>query len=244
MPAPKKPTNAPLHTTGRLSTRMSAADKTRLTERLAPFTADSKFLKSPPENLEVELGIGNGLALLQRAHQQPAMHFLGCELYLNGLRTLAHNWHQNPATNLHVTNADARDVLASLKPASVSRLLVLFPDPWPKSKHHKRRLLQPEFLTAAARVLKPEGEFWLVTDWPDYALQTLSALHTHKAFTPAQTGEAAARCKVKPGSQPTSVNILGPHHLATAPSWWVETKYQQKAHAAGRLPWFIQAFKA
>jgi len=244
MPAPKKPVTTPLHTTGRLSTRMSAADKSRLQERLAPFTADAKFLKSPPENLEVELGIGNGLAMLERAHAQPHMHFLGCELYLNGLRTLAHNWHASPATNLHVTNLDAREVLAGLKPASVSRLLVLFPDPWPKSRHHKRRLFQPEFLTAAARVLKPEGELWLVTDWPDYALMGLANLTAHKSFTLAQTGEAAARCKVKPGSQATGATTMGPHHLTTAPAWWVETKYQQKARAAHRLPWFVQAFRA
>ncbi|NBV54353.1 MAG: hypothetical protein EBR79_01410, partial [Proteobacteria bacterium] len=123
--------------------------------------------------------------------------------------------------------------------------LMLFPDPWPKSKHHKRRLLQPELLQLIAQALRPQGEFWLVTDWPDYAFHTIALLQSAPQFTFPQTALAAAACKVKANAA-SPINhqqTLGPHHLATPPTWWIPTKYQQKAAKVGRLPWFINALK-
>lgn len=227
----------PLHTTGRLATRMNAAERAALQSRLAPYTPTAQWLTNPPQNLEVELGIGNGLALLERARANPACQFLGCELYLNGLRTLVGALEKQPQPNVHVYNGDARTLLQTLPEASVSRLLVLFPDPWPKSSHHKRRLIQPEFLTAAARALKKGGELWVVTDWPSYAYHTIGHVFQHKSFQLAQTGTAAANCKPSARLE----EQLGPHHLMQPPAWWQPTKYQQKAGVAGRNTWYINA---
>lgn len=247
-----------LHTTGRVATRMSDEERAELQQRLAPFTPTADYLKNPPSPLEVELGIGNGLALLARAVENPNWHFLGCELYLNGLRTLLNHLEKSPDSprvkghGLRVTNLDARPLLESLKPGSIHRLGVYFPDPWPKAKHHKRRLIQQDFLTLAAKAMAPGAELWVVTDWPDYAFHTMSQLYTHPHFTLNQSEEAAPRCKTRPDTPPEAEDeesltsrpspiALGPHHLSTPPEWWVPTKYQQKAEQLGRKPWFILA---
>jgi len=192
-----------------------------------------------PKLVELELGIGNGEAMAERAKAEPGRYFIGSDVYLNGLAQAARFAQGLP--NVALTNADARDLLASLPPGSVQRVAVPHPDPWPKASHHKRRLVQPDFLAACARVLQPGGELWVVTDWPDYAFHTLALLHRHSQLQLLQTGEAAARCKVKPGG--AGEQPLGPQLLAQPPAWWVPTKYQQKALALGRAPWFVGAVR-
>lgn len=228
-----------LHTTGRTSTRMSGGDIAALKTALAPYAPAAEFLTDRP--LELELGIGNGLALLARAQANPGWHFLGSEIYLNGLDVLVRQMAQSPAPNLRVVNEDARDLLTRLPDGSVNRLLVLFPDPWPKSRHRKRRLVQPSLLDEGARILKPEGELWVVTDWPDYAFHTIATVYGHPAFVLDLTDLRAAACKVKLNdASPVNTDaLLSPGLLGQPPVWWVPTKYQQKAARAGRQPWFL-----
>jgi tRNA (guanine-N7-)-methyltransferase len=214
---------------------MNAAEKAAVLAAMG----EHPLPKILPPLVELELGIGNGEALAARAKADPARFFIGSDVYLNGLAQAARFARGLP--NAALTNADARDLLASLPAASVQRVVVPHPDPWPKASHHKRRLVQPEFLAACARVLQPGGELWVVTDWPDYAFQTLALLHRHPQLQLQQTREAAARCKVKPGGAGTQP--LGPHRLAQPPAWWVPTKYQQKALALGRAPWFVGAVR-
>jgi tRNA (guanine-N7-)-methyltransferase len=193
--------------------RLTPAEKARLAQALPRRAADAAWLAQPPAPLEVELGMGNGLALLARAQAAPERHFLGCELYQAGLATLLLHAEEQPLTNLRLYAGDARDLLAALPAGSVSRLLLPFPDPWPKARHHKRRLMGTDFVAAAQRVLAPGGELWVITDWPDYAEHTLETLRA-----------------------------TWPGHAETeAPAWWVETKYQRKARAAGRAARFIVA---
>ncbi len=214
---------------------MDATEKAEVLAAVAAFKVPSSL----PAIVELELGIGNGEAMAMRAKADPTCFFIGTDVYLNGLAQAAR--FATGLSNVALTNTDARDLLASLPPHSVQRVLVPHPDPWPKASHHKRRLVQPEFLDACARVLQPKGELWVVTDWPDYAFQSLAMLHQHPAFQLGQTTEAAARCKVKPGG--AGENILGPHLLGVAPPWWVTTKYSEKAKALGRQPWFIGAVR-
>lgn len=225
----------PLHTTGRTSSRMNAAEKATVLAAVAEFAVPSKLSTL----VELELGIGNGEALAERAKAEPGRYFIGSDVYLNGLAQAARLAQGLP--NVALTNTDARDLLASLPSASVQRIVVPHPDPWPKASHHKRRLVQPEFLAACARVLQPGGELWVVTDWPDYAFQAIALLYRHPQLQLQQTGEAAARCKVKPGG--AGAQPLGPHLLGALPAWWVPTKYQQKALALGRAPWFVGAVR-
>jgi tRNA (guanine-N7-)-methyltransferase len=206
---------------------------------LQPYTATPQWLAAPPLPLEVEFGIGNGLALYHRAAANPAMCFLGAEVYLNGLRTLLRHMRENPLPNLKIFAGDARTLLAPGVLAPAARFCVFFPDPWPKSGHHKRRLVQPQLAQGIAKNLVPGGEFWVVTDWPDYAYHTISVLYHTIGLQLAPAGLAAADCKPSARIEDT----IGPQLLSTAPAWWVPTKYQEKAAIAGRNPWFIKAIK-
>ncbi|HEX2859321.1 MAG TPA: tRNA (guanosine(46)-N7)-methyltransferase TrmB [Alphaproteobacteria bacterium] len=207
--------NRRLNTTAQRG-RLTDAEKRRLEDALPQYQVNEAFFKNPPQNLEVELGMGNGLALLERAKAAPERHFLGCELYQAGIATCLYHIGQNDEgfQNVSLDNGDARDLLAALPKGSANRVLLPHPDPWPKARHHKRRLLQADFLDAVNRVLEPGGEFWVITDWPDYADHSLEILKIHDVF----------KAKVVP-----------------APAWWVETKYQQKAQKAGRGNTFIKA---
>jgi tRNA (guanine-N7-)-methyltransferase len=225
----------PLPTTGRTSSRLGAAEKAAVLALVEQFPLPLTI----PARVELELGIGNGEALAARARAEPGRYFIGTDVYLNGLAQAARFATGLP--NVALTNLDARELLATLPAASIQRVVVPHPDPWPKASHHKRRLVQPEFLAACARVLSPGGELWVITDWPDYAFHTLALLYRHPHLQLLQTGEAAARCKVKPGG--AGAQPLGPHLLAQAPAWWVPTKYQQKAIALGRAPWFVGAMR-
>ncbi|MCP5405152.1 MAG: tRNA (guanosine(46)-N7)-methyltransferase TrmB [Pseudomonadaceae bacterium] len=229
----------PLITTGRLSTRMDAAEVEQLLARVAPYVPTAADWRHP--DIELEIGMGNGLAMLERAKAAPERLFVGSEMYLNGLQSClaAMAEQQDAPTNLRLTAEDARELMEAIPDGCLSRILVPFPDPWPKAKHHKRRIVQSALLDAAARTLKDGGELWVVTDWPSYAYHSLAVIFGHPAFVLEGTGHAAADCKPSARLE----EQLGPHHLATAPAWWVETKYQDKAKVAGRRPWFIRAVK-
>ncbi|RYG60383.1 MAG: hypothetical protein EON60_07360 [Alphaproteobacteria bacterium] len=235
----------PIITTGRLATRMTVAEQAQLQADLQPWLLTPDFL-SAGKPLEVELGIGNGLALYARAAANPHMNFIGSEIYLNGLRTLLGQLTKQPLPNLRLYPQDGRTLFTEghLTPASIIRVLVLFPDPWPKSSHHKRRLVQPQLAQAVHAALKPEGEFWVVTDWPSYAYHSIAVLHHTKGLQLAPVNVSAADCK--PSARLADEDgsaTLGPQLLIHAPVWWQPTKYQQKAQVAGRNPWFIKAIK-
>jgi tRNA (guanine-N(7)-)-methyltransferase len=206
-----------LHTTGRLATRLNEAQRQAIIEALGAFALPAKL----PAQVELEVGIGNGLALIERAKANPKCFFVGTDIYLNGLEVAAKAAKGVP--NVALLNEDARLLLARLPSESITRFLSLHPDPWPKKSHHKRRLIQPSLLTDVARVLKKGGEFWVVTDWPDYAFHALSVLYQSPQFQLHQTGEEARDCKVRSPHLKENGFDLGPHHLATPPSWWVPT---------------------
>jgi tRNA (guanine-N7-)-methyltransferase len=225
-------------TTGRIATRMLPEEQAALRQKLAAFAVTPAFLAQPGP-LEVELGMGNGLALHARALAQPGRRFIGNEIYMNGLRSLAKELAAKPAPNVAIYPEDGRKLLDMLPANSVQRVLIPFPDPWPKASHHKRRLVQTSLLDAVARVLQPGGELWVVTDWPSYAFHSINLMFPHPAFQLAQTEPAAADCK----PEARVGGALGPHRLMEAPTWWEKTKYQEKAETAGRVPWFILARK-
>lgn len=226
----------PLPTTGRLSSRMGAAEKAQIALDLLGFSVPAVL----PDEVELEIGFGNGSALIKRAKASPQRFFIGSEVYLNGMAQALRG--AKGLTNVALTTTDARELLATLPAASISRIVVPHPDPWPKTSHQKRRIVQPDFLTACARVLKANGELWVITDWPDYAFHSLSLLYHSPDFVLQQTGAAALRCKVKDkGIKNEDRDEMGPQLLAQAPQWWVPTAYQVKALALGRAPWFISA---
>lgn len=139
--------------------------------------------------LIVEIGSGQGEAVLVAAGAQPDVDFLALEVYPPGIaRTVLHAGARG-LTNLRVAEVNAPDALASmLAPESVSEVWVFFPDPWHKLKHVKRRLVVPGFTELVARVLEPGGTWRLATDWLPYAEQIKQVLAASSDFEPLEAG--------------------------------------------------------
>ena len=138
----------------------------------------------------IEIGFGNGEATMEIAKAFPETGFLGVEVHPPGVGHLLANIRQEGLANLRVLRHDAVEVVESLAEDSVDAFHVFFPDPWPKKKHHKRRLLQTPFLADLGRVLKPGGVFYFATDWEEYAEEVLSALNSLSIFENSYQGWA------------------------------------------------------
>jgi len=146
-----------------------------------PLELDALFGRAAPRTLEIGFGNGEHLAALARAH--PERDFFGIEVHRPGVGHLFMLAAANGSTNLRASQHDAVEVLREQIPAAaLDELLVLFPDPWHKKRHHKRRLIQPPFVELAASRLKPGGVFRLATDWEEYALQMLDVLGASASF--------------------------------------------------------------
>ena len=131
----------------------------------------------------LEIGFGNGEALLHLAQNHSEIDYLGIEVYAPGIGHLLLKLHQLGLNNVRIIHADASDVLSQqLAAASLSRVHIFFPDPWPKKRHHKRRLIQPDFIDLIAQKLMPGGYLHLATDWQNYAEHMLSVMQTNPAF--------------------------------------------------------------
>jgi len=117
----------------------------------------------------IEVGFGMGHALLRWAHDAPHFQLFGIELYQPGIGALADRLHREGMLNVHILEYPAQEVFAKLPNACVDEVRIFFPDPWPKKRHHKRRLIQPPFLERLAALVRPGGHLWLATDWAPYA---------------------------------------------------------------------------
>jgi len=130
----------------------------------------------------VEIGFGNGEATVEIAKAFPATGFLGIEVHPPGVGHLLNEIQKQGLTNLRVLRHDAVEVVGALADNSVDAFHVFFPDPWPKKKHHKRRLLSAGFLDELCRVLVPGGVFYFATDWEEYAEEVLASMNSLPTF--------------------------------------------------------------
>jgi len=150
---------------------------------------DRVFGRQAPRVLEI--GFGDGESLLRMAESDPGTDYLGIEVHRPGVGHLLIQAQALALRNLRVISADAVAVLAHWLPdACLDRVQIFFPDPWPKKRHHKRRLVQPDFLRLTARVLKPGGRLHLATDWEDYAGHMLQVLAAAEDFVNTGNGFA------------------------------------------------------
>lgn len=166
----------------------------------------------------LEIGFGRGEHLAAQARTHPLVCFIGAEPFLNGVAGLLQEIDLHHLDNIKIFDDDVRSLLPALAAASVDRVFMLFPDPWPKARHHKRRFVCRANLDHLARILKPGGEFRFVTDHADYAAWTLREVLDHGGFE--WTAARAADWREPPAD-------------------WVETRYQAKARAEGRAPTFL-----
>jgi tRNA (guanine-N7-)-methyltransferase len=156
--------------------------------------------------------------LAAQAAAHPAIGFLGVEPFVNGVAKLLRAVEAGGLRNVRVLKDDARVLLEALPDGCLERAFILFPDPWPKLRHHKRRIVNPGTLADLARVIRPGGELRLATDDPDYARWMLGAALGEERFW--WTAERA-------------------RHWRETPPGWVPTRYEAKARAAGRPPVFL-----
>jgi tRNA (guanine-N7-)-methyltransferase len=148
---------------------------------LGVLDLDRLFGRSAPRTLEI--GFGNGEHLLERALADPGRDFLGVEVHRPGIGHLLLAAGKSQAGNLRVIAHDAVEVLQyQIAQASLDELQLLFPDPWPKARHHKRRIVQPWFAQLAASRLVPGGRWHLATDWEPYAQHMLDVLRACDAL--------------------------------------------------------------
>jgi tRNA (guanine-N7-)-methyltransferase len=181
---------------------------------------DPAYLFSPAKrDLWIEIGFGGGEHLAAQAAAHPETGFIGCEPFVNGLVSLFAHMRQRDLANIRVFDDDARLLLGALPPASVGRAFILFPDPWPKKRHHKRRIVGPATLDLLAFALKDGAELRFASDDASYVRRTLTHVIGHGAF------EWLAR---------------GPNDWRRRPADWPQTRYEEKAEKAGRRCYFLR----
>jgi tRNA (guanine-N7-)-methyltransferase len=204
---------------GRMTRAQSRALQTLLARYQVPISAtpeqwSSRFGRDAP--LVLEIGFGMGHALLATAQRHPEWNCIGVEVYRPGIGALLNGVADAGLENVRIIEGDAREVLANMIPeGTLQRVMVYFPDPWPKTKHHKRRLVNAEFAALVARRLTADGELHVATDWEHYAESMRAVLD----------------------AEPGLVNLAGPGHFATRDEERPTTRFEARGVRLGHLVW-------
>jgi tRNA (guanine-N7-)-methyltransferase len=172
------PAHRPLRSFGRIKSRALKPRQAALFDSLLPAVAvpdpaagpiDPTALMPGAKQVWLEIGFGGGEHLAAQAARLPDTLMIGCEPFLNGVGSALRHIEEGGLKNVRLHAGDARDVMAALPDGSLDRVMILFPDPWHKARHNKRRLVQDEVAAEIVRLLKPGGRLRFVTDWKDYA---------------------------------------------------------------------------
>ena len=219
----------PLRSYGRRKSKPLSARKERLIGELLPrLRLDLKtrapsplatLFATPVEAVWLEIGFGSGEHLLWQAEAHKDVGFVGCEPFVNGMGTLLGAIEDRRIETIRVHDGDAREVLDWLPYRSVGRIFMLFPDPWPKKRQTKRRLLSADTLSELARVLRAGGEFRFASDNGDYAAQALLLARQSGLFE--WTAERASDWRERPPD-------------------WPETRYERKALGDARKSVYLR----
>ena len=208
--------------------RLRAAQEVRIGKLLPrlgltiPETGRLKLsgaLGAPQRNVWLEIGFGAGEHLAVQAECHPEVSLIGCEVFEPGIARLLAQIERRRLDNIRIFANDGRLMLAALPPSSIDRAFILFPDPWPKRRHEKRRLVSCETLDALAAIMRNGAELRLATDDANYLAWILERISDHPSF------EWLAR---------------GSSDWRTRPTDWPPTRYEEKARAAGRTPTFLR----
>jgi tRNA (guanine-N7-)-methyltransferase len=218
-----------IHTYGRRRGRRLRDSQQALLETLLPQVAIDAAPSQPLDPLRpfpagtksvwLEIGFGGGEHLTAQAAANPDIGIIGCEPFVNGVVSLLAHIKAHRLVNVRIWPGDARALIDRLPAASIGRAFILFPDPWPKARHHKRRLIAAPFLDALARVLAPGAELRVATDDADYLAWILEQLAARSDFVPSTRSGADRHDR---------------------PADWPLTRYEQKAVAAGRRPAYLR----
>lgn len=165
----------------------------------------------------LEIGFGGGEHMVHQAVTHPEVGIIGCEPYINGVAMLLGKIRASGAQNIAVYPGDVRNMFDVLPAASISRAFLLYPDPWPKKRHHKRRFVTAEHLRPLHKCLKKGAIFRVATDIPEYVRQTLEEVPRHGFEWLAE----------------------GPEDWRRPWPDWIPTRYEQKALREGRVPHYL-----
>ncbi|WP_424946310.1 tRNA (guanosine(46)-N7)-methyltransferase TrmB [Candidatus Spongiihabitans sp.] len=188
-----------------------------LTDELTDERADLQYIFGRSAPTLLEIGFGDGKALLEMAQENPGQNFIGVEVHRPGIGHVLMQIHRHNLTNVKIFCADAIDVLnKAIRDQSLAKICLFFPDPWPKKKHHKRRIVQPPFIDLVANKLEPGGIFHYATDWRDYADEAMGKL------------ESSAL-----------VNVAGSGNFSPHPPPRPETKFEKRGRRLGHGVWDI-----
>lgn len=179
---------------------------------------DCETIFPQAEEVWLEVGFGGGEHLAWQAAHNPDVGLIGAEPFVNGVGKLLGQADAQKLENIRIHFGDARPLIEAIKDASLTRIFVLHPDPWPKTRHHKRRMISPWFFKEAARLLKPGGILRVASDIPDYVAWTL--MHAQSASAFEWTAQSAADWKTRPDD-------------------WPQTRYEAKALKEGRTPAYL-----
>ncbi len=202
--------------------RMTAAQQRALQELWPRYGIDSHtmidpsalFGRSAPVTLEI--GFGNGDTLLDMARASPESDFIGIEVHRPGVGRLLQALEEQHISNVRVMCDDAVEILQhNLPDHCLQRVLLFFPDPWHKKRHHKRRIVQPGFIGLLARKLQHGGILHMATDWENYAQHMLEVVSASSAFR----------------------NCAGPGHYSGKPAWRPTTKFERRGQRLGHGVW-------
>ena len=174
---------------------------------------------SPVADVWLEIGFGGGEHLLWQAQANPGIGFIGCEPFQDGVVKVLSAIGEQRLANMGLHADDARPLLRRLPEASIGRVFILFPDPWPKARHHKRRLVSAATVSELARIMRAGAELRIATDDGDYARWILLAVLGHQDFAWMAAGAADWRRR---------------------PPDWPPTRYEQKALDAGRRCYYFR----
>jgi tRNA (guanine-N7-)-methyltransferase len=186
---------------------------------LGEFDCRSIFADTP-QSVWLEIGFGAGEHLAALAERHPDTGLIGCEVFENGIARLLGETERRHLGNIRLFIDDARLLIAALPTAAIARAFILFPDPWPKQRHHKRRIVSPDTLDQLARIMTNEAELRLATDDPGYFSSMVECVTGHTAF---------AWLARRPGD------------WQERPADWPPTRYEEKARAANRPSFFLRA---
>jgi tRNA (guanine-N7-)-methyltransferase len=225
---PKTRSGEPRAFFGRRSGKTLHGGQKALVEDLLPQveiqldgTLDPHSLFPDARRIVIEIGYGGGEHLARKAAEEPETGFIGCEVFTGGIGKMVQAIAAAELENVRLFTDDALKLLMALPDGSVDAVYLLYPDPWPKTRHHKRRFVSPTTLAELARVIRPGGTFFFASDIEDYADWTLAHIvrAPEYAFAPEAPG---AWHQPYPGWQPT--------------------RYEQKARREGRMVSFYFSF--
>lgn len=218
----------PLRSYGRRKGKRLTARKQQLVADLLPVLRPdlsapaqpklATLFSEPVREVWLEIGFGGGEHLLWQAHANPDVGMIGCEPFLNGVASLLGGIDDHGIETIRIHDGDARDLIAWLPDAAIARAFILFPDPWPKKRQAKRRLVTPALVQSLARIVRPGGELRFASDDMNYAREALATIGRDGAF--AWTARRASDWRERPAD-------------------WPETRYERKALSGHRKPAYL-----